>query len=68
MVNPPPPKKPANVITPFVTATYELPCGAPISIPLWYVEAPEVGAFLFPKYEFILKYPGAGQSMSPVSI
>ena len=31
-----------------------------MSTPLWYVEAPDVGAFLFPKYEFILVYPGVG--------
>lgn len=54
-VYPPPPKNPVNVIVPFVTATYSHPCGAAISIPLWNVDAPEVGACLFPKYEFIPK-------------
>ena len=49
MVYPPPPRKPINVIVPFVTATNLLPSGAPISIPLWKVEAPFVGAFLLPK-------------------
>ena len=53
-VYPPPPKNPTKVIVPSVTATYELPWGAPISTPLWNVDAPEVGAFLLPKYELIL--------------
>lgn len=31
-------------------------------MPLWNVEAPAVGAFLLPKNELILVYPGAGQT------
>ena len=61
IVKPPPPKKPTNEITPSVTAINSKPSGAPISIPLWNVDAPPVGAFLLPKYEFILVIPGAGQ-------
>ncbi len=49
IVYPPPPKKDAKVIIPSEQATNSNPSGAPISMPLWKVEAPEVGAILFPK-------------------
>ena len=65
---PPPPKKAAKVIVPSVQATNSKPSGAPISIPLWNVDAPLVGAVLFPKYELILEIPGAGHKSSPLSI
>ena len=39
----------------------------PISIPLWNVDAPPVGAFLLPKYEFIFVTPGAGHKSEPSS-
>ena len=48
MVYPPPPKNPVNVMVPFVTAINSFPSYAPMSIPLWYVDAPLVGATLFP--------------------
>lgn len=67
IVKPPPPKKPTNEIVPSVTATNSKPSGAPISIPLWYVDAPPAGAFLLPKYEFILVIPGAGHKSEPSS-
>ena len=37
-----------------------VPSGAGISIPVWLIAAPDVGAVLFPKYELILVYPGIG--------
>lgn len=49
MVYPPPPRKAAKEIIPFVHATNSNPSGAPISKPLWKVDAPVVGAILFPK-------------------
>lgn len=42
----------------------EVPSGAGISIPVWYVAAPRVGALRFPKYELILVYPGIGHIYS----
>lgn len=62
MVYPPPPRKPTNVICPSHDAIRVVPSGAGISIPLWYVEAPEVGAVRFPKYDEILVYPGTGHA------
>ena len=52
---------------PSVHATNSKFSGAPISIPLWKVEAPFVGATLFPKYELILDIPGAGHKGLPFS-
>ena len=37
-----------NVISPLQVAISFVPSGAGISVPLWNVEAPEVGAVLFP--------------------
>lgn len=68
MVKPPPPKKPTNEIVPSATAINSNPSGAPISTPLWNVDAPPVGAFLLPKYEFIFEIPGAGQSRPVVKV
>lgn len=62
IVYPPPPRKPVNVIFPSYDAIKTVPSGAGISIPLWYVEAPDVGAVRFPKYDEILVYPGMGQA------
>ena len=42
-----------NVISPSATAIRLVPGGAGISIPLWYVDAPPVGAERLPKYELI---------------
>ena len=33
-----------------------------ISIPLWYVDAPDVAAVRLPKYEEIVVYPGIGHA------
>lgn len=41
-----------------------MPGGAGISIPLWFVDAPVVGAILFPKPELIRLYPGIGHKKS----
>ena len=49
-----------NVISPSHTAIKFVPSGAPISTPLWKVDAPVVGATLFPKLQFIFVYPGVG--------
>ena len=49
MVKPPPPKKPTNEIVPLVTAIKSKPSGAPISIPLWKVDAPPRRGFSFAK-------------------
>lgn len=45
---PPPPKNPVNVILPDTIAISVVPSGAGTSTPLWYVDAPVVGAVLFP--------------------
>ena len=39
-----------------------VPTGAGISIPEWELEAPDVGAFRFPKNELMRVYPGKGQT------
>ena len=62
IVYPPPPKKPINVIWPLHVAINCVPSGAGISTPLWYVEAPLVGAVLFPKYDEITVWPGIGHA------
>lgn len=65
IVYPPPPRNPTNVISPSQIAINLEPSGAGISIPVWLVAAPDVGAVLFPKYELIFVYPGIGHWYSP---
>ena len=48
IVYPPPPRNPVNVISPSQVAISAVPSGAGISVPLWNVDAPVVGATLFP--------------------
>lgn len=62
IVYPPPPRKPVKVISPLHVAIKFVPSGAGISTPLWKVEAPDVGAFLFPNGDEIYVYPGIGQA------
>ena len=54
IVYPPPPRNPVKVISPSQIAISLVPSGAGISIPVWLIAAPVVGAVLFPKYELIL--------------
>lgn len=54
MVYPPPPRNPVKVISPSQIAINLVPSGAGISIPVWLIAAPVVGAVRFPKYELIL--------------
>ena len=55
----------ATTTLPPSEATTLVPVGAGISIPLWYVDAPTVGAFLGPKGEEILLCPGTGHIKLP---
>ena len=53
IVYPPPAPQPENVTMPEQIDKIFVPSGAGISIPEWYVEAPEVVEVLCPKYELI---------------
>ena len=57
IVCPPAPLNPVNVTIPFMLLTRLLPVGAAISMPLWYVLEPAVGAFLYPNSDVIFVYP-----------
>lgn len=61
MVWPLAPLKPIKVTLPVKIEYIFVPCGAGISIPVWNEDAPEVGLFLFPKYDVIFEKPGIGQ-------